>query len=246
MQFTTLTFPFSLHPGDVRGFRAAICECLGHGHQLFNGHDNSKPAGKQFSNAYPLVRFGVHKGKARITGMGRGADAIVRHLLPVLPDTLTFANRTVDSSHYDLGMKNWNPELLPQPYTFGLHQWIALNKPNFGEWKKLEGKPAAREMLLSRCLTGHLRALAEAVAPKVDRMEIVAEVLQVDRVKKMTWYHTPLIGFNVVAKANFIPQHGLGLGRCHSFGYGEVCGQKRYEHLSRDHDQEGAGEEVTD
>lgn len=232
MQFTTLTFPFSLHPGDVRGFRMAINEILGDGHSLFSGHDNSKPAGQQFTNAYPLIRFGVYKGKARITGMGKGADAIVRYLLPVLPDTLTFANRTQDTSRYDLRMQTWDPELTDQSYTFGLHQWIALNKANFQEWKKLEGKDNAREMLLSRCLTGHLRALAETVAPRIDRSTIVAEVLQVDRVKKMTWYHTPLIGFDLIAKANFIPKYGLGLGRCHSFGYGEVCGEKDYHHLT--------------
>lgn len=234
MNQTTLTFPFHLHPGDIRGFRAAIVEQLGLGHRLFHGHDNSQPDETKYSNDYPLVRFCTHKGRAQIVGMGAGADAIIRHLLPVIPTTLVFAKQPHDTAGWRLGTRVWEPKILTEYQSFGLYQWVALNSENYTAWKEHDGKESARRLILDRCLTGHLRALGETAGlGKEQRSRIVARVLRQDKVKKLNWHNTQLIGFNVVAEANFLPPYGLGLGRCHSFGFGEVCSERNYAALTQ-------------
>ncbi|MEM7571696.1 MAG: CRISPR-associated endonuclease Cas6 [Bacteroidota bacterium] len=237
MQLSTLTFNFPLHAGEIRAFRAAIIGSLGYGHTLFNGFDNSIPGEQKYANTYPLVRYTVHKGRARIMGMGKGADAIMRHLLPVLPDQLLIGQRYCPTDAYDLRVKSWEPEILTEPYTFGLYRYLALNQKNYQHWKALESDEAARAMLLSSCLTGHLRALAETVTPELPRQMIEAQILKVDEVKRLQWHGNHFVGFNLVACANFIPPFGLGLGRCHSFGFGEVCGKRTYQHLAIDSKQ---------
>ena len=234
MNLTTLTLPISLHPAHIPNFRAAIVEHLGLGHELFHGHDNREAGVTKYSNAYPLIRFAVHKGRAQVIGMGEGARAIVRHLVPLLPDTLTIAGESHDIRSYRLKSSIWEPEVLPEYCAFGLYQWIALNKENYTDWKKHEGHDGARRLLLDRCLTGHLRALAEAAGiEKAERMRIVARVLRQDKVKSIEWHGNKFVAFNIVAEANFQPPYGFGLGRCHSFGFGEVCSERHYRSLTK-------------
>ncbi|SEQ59994.1 CRISPR-associated endonuclease Cas6 [Neolewinella agarilytica] len=232
MQIVTLTFPFSLHPGDIPKLRAAIIGCLGTGHHLFNGFDNSEQGVEKYSNAYPLVEYSVYKGKARIQGIGTGADAILRYLLTALPDDLLIGERYCRTTDFKLEVSTWTPELLPEQFTFGLYQYLPLNKKNYKAWKALEGNEPARLELLGSCLTGHLRALAETADPNLDRKQIEARILSVDKVKMTRWHGNQFVTFNLVACANFIPPFGLGVGRCHSFGFGEVCGKERYARLS--------------
>lgn len=233
MQLTTLTFNFSLHPGNIRAFRASIVEVVGLGHHLFHGHDNSVAGEIKYSNAYPLIRFGVRKGRACITGMGEGADALLRYLVPILPDTLLIAGKPCATTDWRIENRQWTPELASGYCTFGIHQWMALNKNNYTAWKKYADNAGAQRLILDRCLTGHLRALAENSNPALDRSMIVARVLQQDRVKKIQWKNNDFVLFNVIAEANFMPPFGLGLGRCHSFGFGEVCSERSYQALQQ-------------
>jgi hypothetical protein len=233
MNLTTLQFSFQLHPSLIPNFRAAIVEQIGLGHHLFHGHDNSEQGVTKYSNEYPLIRFAVRNGRAQIIGMGQGADAIIRHLLPVLPETLLIADQPYETVSYSLKTARWEPEILPEYRSFGLYQWIALNKENYEAWKAHEHSEGARRLILDRCLTGHLRASAQAAGiGKQDRSRIVARVLRQDKVKRIQWHGTKLVGFNVVAEANFVPPFGLGLGRCHSFGFGEVCSERGYKALA--------------
>jgi|GEM_PF-1133444 hypothetical protein len=233
MKIVSLTFNFQLHSGNIRGFRAAIVETLGLGHHLFHGHDNSEPGVIKYSNAYPLIRFCIHHGRPRIMGMGDGADAVQRHLLPALPDTLYIQGETYDCSDFELERDQWQPSLSGEFQTFYLYQWIALNKKNYNLWKVTEGEPYVRRALLDQAVTGHLRALAENTDLTIDRNQIVAKVMRQDRVKKISWHGTQLIGFDVQVMANFIPHLDLGIGRCHSFGFGEVCTENTYNKLTK-------------
>jgi hypothetical protein len=233
MNLTTLNFPFPLHPAQIPNFRAAIVEQVGLGHHLFHGHDNSEQGVIKYSNEYPLIRFAVRKGRAQIIGIGKGADAIIRHLLPVLPETLVIAGQPCDTVGYFLKTSRWEPEILSEYRSFGLHQWIALNKENYEAWKAHEHSEGARRLILDKCLTGHLRASAQTAGlGKEQRGRIVARVLRQDKVKRIKWHNTKLVGFNIVAEANFVPPFGLGLGRCHSFGFGELCSEQSYRVLN--------------
>lgn len=237
MNLITLNFPFKLHPALIPNFRAAIVEQIGLGHNLFHGHDNSEQGVTKYSNEYPLIRFAVRKSRAQIVGIGLGADAIIRHLLPALPGTLTIAGELYSTVGYFLKTGRWDAQVLSEYQSFGIHQWIALNKENYNAWKIHEHSEGARRLILDRCLTGHLRAAAESAGlSKEGRSRIVARVLRQDKVKRIKWHGTQLIGFSVVAEANFVLPFGLGVGRCHSFGFGEVCSEGSYKMLIKNYD----------
>ena len=228
MQITTLHFPFRLHAGDIRAFRAALVECVGLEHSIFHGHDNSNPEQPNYTNEYPLVRFGVRKGYPVVTGVAQGAEALIRYLLPAVPRQLIIAGKPYSTDGYRLRTRHYEVTLKEEIQVFGLYRWIPLNKNNYDDWKALEGKESARQMLLNRCLTGHLRAMAENLAPDIDRNQVEGQVLKVDAVKRVRWHGNDFVAFNVVASANYAPPYGLGLGRCHSFGFGEIYSERSY------------------
>lgn len=242
MQLTTLTFNFPLHPGDIPAFRAAIVEVVGLGHFLFHNHDNSVPGQQAYHNDYPLIRFGVHGGRARITAMHTGADALLRHLLPVLPDTLYIAGRPCDATQYTLDNQRWDVQLLPEAQPVGIKKWVALNNANYADWKKLEHHPDARLQLLNRCLTGQLRMAAARLAPTLDSNTIHGEVLRLDNVKRIQWHKTQLIAFDAVVSTALALPYGIGLGRSTAFGFGELCDAHTYnllttrKHATQTHD----------
>lgn len=232
MHHLTLQFPFRLPPYLLSAFRGAINELVDPAAEVFHNHNNGAgPSAYHWD--YPRIRYSLFRGRATVTGLGEGALAIMQHLLPAL---LEYPQLYINGTPYPVArfqchQQELNLELADQPQPFGLHRWVALNKDNYRQWKQLESKEDARKILLGRALTGHLRTLAETLAPELDRQEIVAEVLRVDQQKRIRWHGTTLVGFNVVAESRLLSPLGLGLGRLVAFGFGEILPPRVYRQL---------------
>lgn len=229
MQILTLTFPFRIPPYELTDFRRAVNHCVDRKAEHFHNHNNSDGP-SPYHWDYPRIRYSLYCGRATVTGIGEGAMTLTRHLLPRLlsGEPLLINGRPYSVSGFQCEQRDIPLELLPTRQPFYLHRWVALNKDNYRQWKKLEGKENARQILLGRALTGQLRTLAESLAPEIDREEIVAEILSVDQQKRIKWHRTQLIGFNVIAQSRLLPPVGLGVGRSVSFGFGEVVPPQIY------------------
>ena len=234
MQLLTLSFPFSLHPGDLPKLRGAVSDLVDPTRKdpdaiLFHNHDNSSDQ-DYLRWEYPLIRYTTHKGRATMIGIGAGATAMATLLLPrlLLLDTLVVNGRPLPVSGFQLRDRRIALALHDTPQAFGLYRWMALNNDNYRAWQTLEGNEPAREQLLHRALTGHLRAQAEALVPGIDKDQIHANILRVDNRKKMIWQGKPLIGFSVVAESRYQPPVGLGVGRLTAWGFGTTLGERAY------------------
>ena len=230
MRILTLTLNMPLHPGDIIGFRSAVSELAGRAHTLFHQHVPSAEEAGGLSWDYPLIQYGVRRGRAVVLGIDAGAAAIRQHLLPVLADELSFAGRTQRMTGYSIREVQEEPALLDAAQPFALSGWLALNAANYARWKTASDQPALRSELLDRVLTGHLRAFAEGIG-LAGYKDIVAHVDSVDRQKKITWHGTSLIRFDIQAQANFVPPAGIGLGRAAAFGFGQVHTHAEYLQL---------------
>jgi hypothetical protein len=195
---------------------------------FFHGHNNALDAKDPYIRAYPLVQYAVRRGRATLIGLGEGADALRQELLPRLPDELYFAGRPRPILGMNMQEHTVEWGLLGESRIFGLTGWLALNADNYKQWKTSLGA-AERFQLLSRALTGHLRALAERFeVPHCKNIQ--ANILRIDKQKKMQWHGTPLVRFNVLAEANLTLPNGVGIGRAAAFGFGELHSEIAYEH----------------
>ena len=231
MQIVQLQFPFRLHAGDIPGFRAAIAETVGIGQTLFHNHDNREQGESAYHWAYPLVQYSVRGGQACVTGAGQGAQAIIRHLLPLLPDVLYIQGIPYATTGYRFITRDWEPEWLETPKTIGLYHWLPLNANNYQRWKDLEGQEQARQELLQQCLYGHFRSLLRHLAPTVDTMPLEVAITAIQEVKRVQWHQTQLVRMNIQARTNLLPPRDLGLGRCAAFGFGEPMPLQKWEML---------------
>jgi hypothetical protein len=232
MRILTLSLQLPLHAGDIPGFRAAIIELMGAEADPFHGHNNAADATDPYLRAYPLVQYAVRRGRATLIGIGEGADALRQLLLPRLPQALFFAGepRPILGMNFQERVFEW--KFLETPESFGLSGWLALNAENYQEWKT-DTDHDERIALLSRALTGHLRAMAERLQVP-DYKAIHAAVLRVDNQKRVQWHGTDLVRFDVLAEANIALPFGIGLGRAAAFGFGELLSEPEFERrLSR-------------
>ena len=231
MQIITLSLNLPLHPGNLRAFRKAIVECVGIENELFHNYNNSD-TGKPYNHFdYPLIQYQVYKGKARIIGLGKGAEEILTKLLPQLPPQLTFQHKTYNITGYNLNRAEHEWEILAQPKTYGLYGWIALNKENYIKWKATP-LHEDRLNLLSRVFTGHLRAMNN-LAGIPDKELIIGEVLEVYNQKRSKYHGNNFVRFHARVASNLNLPIGAGIGRLAASGFGEIQTEANFHRQMR-------------
>lgn len=232
MQRITLSFPFRLNPGQLSAFRAEISTIAGFGNVVFHNHlPDADDGSSRWSWDYPKVQYRIRRGKPTVVGIGEGALAILKHVLPNLPSRFLLAGMVYETSGYQIRQDEIEMPVYDTPREFGIAQWIALNKDNYLQWRTAEGDDATRWAILERALRGHLSDMAGLLNPESASVANEARVLHIDKTKKMHWHGTPLLAFHVRASSRILPPSGLGMGRIKAFGFGEVCDPATYVRL---------------
>ncbi len=231
MRILTLSLNIPLHPGDLPAFRGGIVELVGQEHHIFHNHDNALPDADHHHWGYPLVQYAVRRGRATLIGLGAGADALQQVLIPKLFGQLQFAGREYGFKGLQLQECHHDWQLLEAPQLFGLYGWLALNKVNYEDWKS-NTIPEARQAILERALTGHLRVLAKAVGIR-ELEQVFGKVVQVDNQKRATFHGTQLVRFHALVASTLSLPHGINIGRAAAFGFGEILPVRVYQNMMR-------------
>ena len=232
MQRITLSFPFALHPGQLPALRVALSEVAGFENTLFHNHlpeaDKGQP---RLSWDYPLIQYGIHRGRPVVNALGAGVTALLTDLLPRLPEQLVLQGRSYSLTGYQLENGPVAMKHYAQPEAFGLVRWVALNAANYAAWKQADGNEPSRMRILEAALRGHLSVMARVLQPDQAELALEARLVAVDQVKRIRWHGVSLVAFHAVAASRLLPPEGLGLGRSVAFGFGSVCGPDTYYHL---------------
>lgn len=232
MQRITLSFPFKLHPAQLPAFRAEIATIAGLHNPLFHNHlPDAEDGSPRWDWDYPRVQYRVHRGRPTVTGIGEGAMAILQYVLPHLPPHLVLSGDSYPTTGYQVWQDRIDMVVFDEPQQFGIAQWIALNAQNYQQWKSATGDTTEQHAILHRALCGHLSCMARTLHPSAVNMANEAEIIRIDRTKKIQWHGTALIAFHAWASARILPPTGLGLGRLTAFGFGKVCDTKTYTRL---------------
>ena len=161
MKILTLIFPFGIPPYALSAFRGAINELVEPKSAYFHNHNNDSGDGYLHWD-YPRIRYSLYKGHAAVTGIEEGILPLITELLPRLlaVDYLLIDGQPYGVAGFRLEQREAALQWCDEPQAFGMHRWVALNKANYRQWKKLEGNDEARKLLLGRALTGQLGSIS--------------------------------------------------------------------------------------
>lgn len=206
---------------EIPNLRAAIADRVGHEYELFHMHNNNPEEDWGCHTHYPLIQYSMFHNNVQITGLNAGAEALQCILLPKLTPEWTIKNQQVFIPRYEVRHAKVDLTLGEEKRPFRLYQWQALNKENYAKWDACRENEAAQLDILSRALTGQLRAFAEGMGlPYYKAIE--ARVTKTLNRKKVTWHGTSLMTFDVLAESTFkVPFH-IGIGRLVAYGFGRT------------------------
>jgi hypothetical protein len=222
MHTLTLTLDLQLPAWHLSKLRAAIAERVGHEYELFHMHNNDPASEGEYHRHYPLIQYSLNRGYVQIIGINAGAEALQHVLLPKLTADWTINNQPVRIPGYQVRHREVELTLSEKTRSFRLFDWQGLNKKNYLLWDACRDDEEAQLQILSRALTGQLRAFAEGMGlPFYKAVE--AKVTSVARQKRRRWHQTNLLTLDVEAESNLKIPPGIGLGRLTAYGFGRVA-----------------------
>lgn len=178
-----ITFPFTIKPAELAGFRGAVLdvvkknkkkfEAAGIATNLFHNHDEEAPGRRIIRPPAVVYQFSHSGGRGEyqfpaVTGFGRGAAA-VQALAGCMPPMLTIYQRTFGTT--GCGVQQWHYPTAPQPemMEYALQRWLALNPDNYTRYKKcvrFADRVLLLEEVLRKNLLGWYREMGITLAEK--------------------------------------------------------------------------------
>ncbi len=208
-----LTFDLPLYPRQISQWRGAFIEMAGRENGLLHNHKE----GEEYHYRYPLVHYRIWHGKAAITAINEGVEAVQQALA-----TQTWAINWEGAPRMlqveGLNMKEHHLRMLPHPKTYKLFKWLALNQENYEKWQQSKSL-VQRAALLENILTGQILGFCTAMGWQLPE-RLAVNLHEIQFMKKVRLYGNPMIAFNVTYDANVLLPSGMALGRGVSNGYG--------------------------
>ena len=208
-----LTFNLSLYPRQLARWRGAFVEMAGRGNSLLHNHKE----GEEYHYRYPLVHYRMWRGKAAVTAINEGVEAVQEALAANSWD-INWEGEQKTLQVEGLNMKEHHLRMLPHPKTYRLYNWLALNQENYERWQR-EKSLVKRAALLENTLAGHLLGFCTAAGYRLpERLDV--NLHEIQSMKKARLHGNPTIAFNVAYDANLLLPSGIALGRGVSTGFG--------------------------
>jgi len=225
MQLTIqrIDFDLAVEFSEMSAFRGAVARLLsdqlkksGSPELADLAHQHEKDSSVIYR--YPLIQYKHLYGRAAIIGIGEGANA-VECLRNLGHEAVRLHGRhaqltTLQQKRNTLGLR-----LLPEPQTYTINKWIALNADNYAQYQVADGL-IGRAMILESLLKHHVVEFAKGVGwhiPQKFRLHI-----QEMESYPIGFKGNTFLAFTVkFATDAFLPNY-IGLGKGKSHGYGMI------------------------
>ncbi|MDX2286980.1 MAG: CRISPR-associated endonuclease Cas6 [Bacteroidia bacterium] len=199
---------------EIPAVRGGISGKVGPKHVLFHNHTQG---GLRY--AYPLIQYKRIGRRPALICLGDGVDEV--HAFFEKRDwSIPVSGRVLDMRVDELDLHRHSLHFSERPYTYYLHQWIALNQENHHEYHELRD-PDAQRALLERKLTGNLLSFAKGIGCRVDQ-QIEARILHLPPSRLAKFKQIQMHAFSPTFETNLHLPLYIGLGGKVSMGYGTL------------------------
>ena len=228
----SIQFDIPLPFQQIPQWRGAIAEHVGLQDERFHNHQGEKD---RFHYRYPTVFYRSQQGKAAIWSFGDGTEALKELLLESKPD-FNLSGQPWDLKVWNVDITLFQPRMSPNPQSYFLKNWLALNEFNFKRWEKLPN-PEAQMLFLEQILASNLIAFAKAIVWQLPE-RLVVRIPQITRTTRAKHKGILMLTFDVLFEANLFLPIGLGIGKAVSHGYGVVSRPSRNKKLPTSEEQD--------
>jgi len=211
-------FDLPLFPREIRAWRGTIAESAGLEVDLFHNHNNEEKTKGENIVRYPLIQYRSWNNKAAIWACGAGVKAARKWINKVDLATFNIGGRKRRVKITDISDDDYTIQISPNPITYRLNDWIALNQENYKRWQQADDL-IERTKIMNEVLEGQLLGFARAVGYELpERLE--ARVLNIRSTKPVKVHDYQVIAFNILYRTNLVLPPRIALGRHKAFGFG--------------------------
>ena len=208
-------FENEIAAAELHAFRGAVAARAGLEHTLFHNHE----AAGGLRYRYPLIQYQRLDRNPALLCLNEGVEA-AQHFLTQPDWELDLNGHVMRLQVGQIKMREHRLQLSEQPFTYHLHQWLALNQENYRRYMENPGL-TARLQLLERILTGNLLSMATGLGWHVEA-PLKVELLDLQPPRPLHVYGHGTLAFDASFRANVLLPAGLGLGKHASLGHGRI------------------------
>jgi hypothetical protein len=208
-------FDNCIQAAELAAFRGAVAARAGWEHTLFHNHEAT--GGLRYR--YPLIQYQRIGQNPALLCLNEGVEA-AQHFLTQPDWELDLNGHTLQLQVGQMQLREYGLRVSEHPYTYHLHQWLALNQENYRRYMQHPGL-TARLQLLERILTGNLLSMATGLGWQVEA-PLGVELLDLQPPRPLRVYGHGTLAFDATFRANVLLPAGLGLGKHASLGHGRL------------------------
>ena len=210
----TIQFDTPLRRSEIPLFRGAVISAIPSSNILFHNHD-----GTSLRYSYPLIQYKRIGGKAAITCIGKGVDAMEELFVN---DNLgvNIGRRKVDLKIEKIKAEEIDVRMLSTPISYHIHSWLPLNGRNHLQFYSTESM-IERIKILEQILIGNILSLLKGLNIFID-YQLRPVITNYTIGRPLTYKHIKLTSIDLTFTANIqLPQH-IGIGKHSSIGTGII------------------------
>lgn len=182
---------------------------------LFHNHH-----AEGFCYTYPLVQYKRIDGHAALTGINRGAEALVRVLGGEEEYLFQLGNRSADMGTVMIRSEKFAVTCDNNSYTYSIDSWLPLNGENYRKYRQTEGL-IERIAMLEKILIGNILSFAKGVNIFFE-CPVTCRILELESSGLINYKEVELTSFSAKFQCNVSLPEYIGLGKSASVNHGVV------------------------
>ena len=210
-----IRFQNEIENREVALLRGAVINAVDNSDVLFHNHAD----GDGFRYAYPLIQYKRIGGKAAITCIGEGTEAIGKFFSSCNFDVV-LGNRNMTLEVESVRAHKTLVQVWDSVFTYHLRKWLPLNQENYRRYEALDSI-VERYALLERLLTGNILSFAKSMGVYFDK-RVECKITSADEPRIVNYKGVKMMSFDVEFKSNVSLPDYIGLGKGVSLGFGTV------------------------
>ncbi len=220
MKIIEILFDTEISSREIPLFRGAVIKAANSDNILFHNHLFQQQG---YRYGYPLIQYKRQNGKAAITCIGEGVDAIEDFFAECNFD-INLGKRIVRLMVENISIKDLEIAQSDIPVSYTIGRWMPLNQENYRNYRNTTGL-ADKCALLERLLVGNILSMSKGLDIFIDT-DVLVQVTNLEERKPVFYKGVQMQTFDIDFRSNLVLPTGIGLGKGVSHGFGTLSSNR--------------------